>query len=191
LFHSLPGLLARASTGQIRAAEVATECTAQIERMKRSGIVPRHLDSHQHIHAHPRLAKPIFEAAVAAGISRIRIPVEPLWLNPGNWRATMKKVGLSASAYANRSLFARRGLDRPFFGISLQGGQRFARLLFDLIPRLPSGTSELMVHPGYVDDELLALDGYTTPREQELKVLCSPAFRELLSRHAVELTSLH
>jgi predicted glycoside hydrolase/deacetylase ChbG (UPF0249 family) len=48
-----------------------------------------------------------------------------------------------------------------------------------------------MVHPGYVDDELVALDDYTTPREQELKVLCSPAFRELLSRNAVELTGLH
>jgi predicted glycoside hydrolase/deacetylase ChbG (UPF0249 family) len=103
----------------------------------------------------------------------------------------MKKAVLSASTYANRSLFPSRDLDRSFFGISLQGGQRFARRLFDLIPRLPAGTSELMVHPGYVDDELVALDDYTTPREQELKVLCSPAFRELLSRNAVELTGLH
>ena len=109
-------------------------------------------------------------------------------MNPGDWRATLKKAGLLAS-----SRLSARSADYQqrvhFFGISLQGGHSFARRLFKLIPRLPSGASELMTHPGYADASLAAQDDYTRQRETELRVLCSSEFRDLLGENRVALTS--
>jgi hypothetical protein len=58
-----------------------------------------------------------------------------------------------------------------------------------LIPRLPAGTTELMVHPGYADIALSEHDGYAWQREEELRVLCSSELRDLLLRCGIELAS--
>ena len=60
---------------------------------------------------------------------------------------------------------------------------RLLRLLDDLRP----GVTELMVHVGYADRALAAVDRYTEQRERELEALCSPAVRERLRRHGIEL----
>jgi predicted glycoside hydrolase/deacetylase ChbG (UPF0249 family) len=154
--------------------------------MMDSGFRPTHLDSHRHVHAHPALTHPVLRAAAARGISEVRIPLEPLWANAGDWRATVKKVGLRLStAIARRN--SSGTVPRHFFGISLQGGSSFAPRLFGLIPRLPSGTSELMTHPGYADTALAEHDDYTWERAEELRVLCSVELRDLISQCGIEL----
>ncbi|HEY6088781.1 MAG TPA: ChbG/HpnK family deacetylase, partial [Gemmatimonadaceae bacterium] len=185
-FHSLPGLLARASLGLVSGAEVARECRAQIDRLMEAGFWPTHLDSHRHVHAHPALWSAVSSAAAARGIPNVRVPFEPLWANPRDWRASLKKAGLLMSGRLFRESARRSGVNH-FFGISLQGGASFGERLFALIPQLPPGTSELMTHPGHVDSALAGYDGYTWQREQELTVLRSDAFRDLLENCAIEL----
>jgi predicted glycoside hydrolase/deacetylase ChbG (UPF0249 family) len=187
-FYSLPALAARASLGRVDSSEVARECTAQIDRMIEAGIAPTHLDSHRHVHAHPALWSAVLKAASSRGISSVRVPSEPLWANARDWRATLKKTGLLVS-----TRLARRGADDGaaihFFGVSLQGGSSFSARLFALIPQLPAGITELMVHPGYADTALSEHDGYTWEREEELRVLCSSELRDLLLRSGIELAS--
>jgi chitin disaccharide deacetylase len=185
-FFPLPALIARASLGRVDSSDVAQECTAQIDRMREAGFAPTHLDSHRHVHAHPALWPPVVRAASSRDISTLRVPLEPFWANARDWKATLKKAGLllctrtaSGQANANGS--------RHFFGISLQGGRDFASRLFALIPRLPTGTSELMTHPGHADATVADHDGYTWQREKELRALCSPGLRELLTRCHIEL----
>jgi len=185
-FYPLPALIARASLGLVRAKDVAQECTAQIDRMIDSGFRPTHLDSHRHVHAHPALWRTVLKAAAARGISEVRVPLEPLWANTRDWRATVKKIGLRLStALSGRN--ASGSDSRHFFGISLQGGTSFAGRLFALIPRLPLGTSELMTHPGYADAALAAHDDYTWQRAEELRVLCSIELRDLIRQCGIEL----
>ena len=187
-FYPLPILIARASLGLVDASDVANECAAQIDRMTEAGHPPTHLDSHRHVHVHPALWPAVSEAAVSRGVSNLRLPSEPLWANPGDWRATLKKMGLLMCT----RLFRRRvsgNSANHFFGISLQGGGSFAARLFALIPELPTGTTELMTHPGHADAELAEYDGYTWQRDEELRVLCSGEFRGLLARCGIELTS--
>jgi predicted glycoside hydrolase/deacetylase ChbG (UPF0249 family) len=69
----------------------------------------------------------------------------------------------------------------------MQGGERFAARLAHVIDTLPAGTTEMMVHPGYVDDALTAVDGYTWQRERERETLTAPALREHLRRSEVAL----
>ena len=188
-FHRLPALLGRASLGLVDTADINLECKAQIDRMTDAGFQPTHLDSHRHIHAHPAIWSAVLRAAASRGISQVRVPCEPLRVNPGDWRATLKKAGLFGCAFLSgrASASGRRG--PRFFGISLQGAKAFATRLFALIPQLPSGTSELMTHPGYTDATLREYDSYTLEREKELAVLCTRDFRELLDRCGVTLSS--
>ncbi len=186
-FYSLAVLIARASLGLLDASDITGECAAQIARMTDAGFPPTHLDSHRHVHAHPAIRSAVVRAAALRGISRVRLPCEPIQTNVRDWRATIKKAGLLICTRLSART-ADRYRTEHFFGISLQGGKEFAARLFRLIPRLPPGTTELMVHPGYTDASLAAQDSYTQEREIELEVLCSREFRELLARCGVMLT---
>jgi len=154
--------------------------------MREAGFAPTHLDSHRHVHAHPALWPAVLRAAANRGVSNVRVPLEPFWANATDWKATLKKAGLLLCTGVARRKPNPNG-SRFFFGISLQGGRAFASRLFALIPRLPTGTSELMTHPGHVDAAVADHDGYTWQREEELKALCSPGLRELLTRCHIEL----
>jgi len=186
-FAGLGPLIWRATLGLINTSELAAECVAQLDLMATVGLPATHLDSHRHVHMHPALFSAIVGAAASRGVRIVRVATETLRTNIGNWRATIKKISLSASAKVR----PMNGLARPdhFFGISMQGGKSFGPLLLALIPRLPEGTSELMTHPGHVDSTLKNSDGYTWQRELELSTLLSPRFGELLQRNNVELTS--
>ena len=187
-FYPLPLLIARASIGRVDPSEVERECAAQLDRMIEARIPPTHLDSHRHIHAHPALWPAVLAASASKGVSNVRVPTEPLWANPRDWKATLKKTGLLMSAQISRRR-AKNDASVHFFGLSLQGGISFSARLFALIPRLPAGTTELMTHPGYTDAELAEHDGYTWQREEELRVLCSKELRDLLLHCEIELAS--
>jgi chitin disaccharide deacetylase len=186
-FYGLATLVKRASLGMVDSADVARECAAQLDRIAEAGIAVTHLDSHRHIHVHPALFAPVTETATSRGVRAVRAPLEPISTNIGDWPATMKKVALSLSSRLSGAIRPGHGPDH-FYGISLQGGRSFASRLFGLIPRLPSGTSEIMTHPGHADCSLRSHDSYNWQREEELVVLLSHQFRELLDRHGIQLT---
>lgn len=194
-FFPLPKLLAAASLGMLDDSDIERECLAQIDRMTRAGLPPTHFDSHRHIHTHPAVYPAVLRAVRARRIPHLRVPCEPLERNVGVFGATVKKSLLLLSARRSRRLrLGETGSDRPglnitgFVGISLQG-ESFAERLFELIRELPDGTTELMTHPGYNDATLIKRDNYTVERETELRVLCSPEFRDLLGTCRVTLAN--
>jgi len=177
-FHTLPALVARALAGRLDPGDVAIECAAQLARLRNAGLVVTHLDSHRHVHVLPGVWGAVVEAARAAGVPVVRVPLEPWSVNPVNWRASLKKAALRmAWGVASRGAAA---LDRPdrFVGISLQGSRSFPARLLAVLDRLEPGTTELMVHPGYPDGDLAAWDDYTAPRARELAALTLPEVRE-------------
>ncbi len=177
-FHTLPALVARALAGRLDPGDVAIECAAQLARLRNAGLIVTHLDSHRHVHVLPGVWGAVVEAARAAGVPVVRVPLEPWSVNPVNWRASLKKAALRmAWGVASRGAAA---LDRPdrFVGISLQGSRSFPARLLAVLDRLEPGTTELMVHPGYADGDLAAWDDYTAPRARELAALTLPEVRE-------------
>jgi predicted glycoside hydrolase/deacetylase ChbG (UPF0249 family) len=188
-FYTLPQLMARASLRLLDTSDIVRECQAQVDRLGEAGFAPTHLDSHRHVHAHPAIFSAVLRAARSRGIGRVRVPGEPLGINGSDWRATLKKGGLLLCTRLAGAGDKQRRNRISFFGISLQGAEKFAARLFALIPRLPKGISELMVHPGYADASLAKIDAYTVERETELAVLCSREFRELLEQCEVTLIS--
>jgi predicted glycoside hydrolase/deacetylase ChbG (UPF0249 family) len=183
-FHPLEALVRRALAGRVDPADVAAECAAQVARLREAGVAITHLDGHRHVHVLPGVWPAVVETARRQGIAVVRVPLEPLGANPGNWRALVKKVALAAAwRTASRGAPAPRSADR-FFGVSLQGGREFLPRLMALLDRLEQGTTELMVHPGHADGDLAQPvgDRYVTPRAAELAVLTSPVVRERFRR---------
>jgi predicted glycoside hydrolase/deacetylase ChbG (UPF0249 family) len=189
--YPLGALAMRALLRRVDAEELAAELRAQIERVRSAGITVTHLDSHRHAHALPGIWTVVCRVAIEAGVRVLRVPREPMRINPFDLGATDRKLVLAASLRISRALPLPSPLVTTdhFRGISLQGGTHFAARLRETLDTLEPGSTELMVHPGHVDEALAAQDPYTAPREVELSELTSEGIRERLGRGDIELVT--
>jgi predicted glycoside hydrolase/deacetylase ChbG (UPF0249 family) len=173
----------RRFAGQLRLAEVEREWSAQIETFLACGVRPSHLDSHCHLHAYPGLYRLTMRLAVRYGIPGVRRACSGLIYHvprlPGLRRVLRSAPLGGATAYQ----------PEHFSVLSWMGLVRNARPLQALLRVVPPGVTELVCHPGHVDDELRRVDTLTTPREREWLVLSRPGFRDFLAREGIRLVS--
>lgn len=181
-------LLLRLITGRLRQSEVAAECAAQIDLLKSQIDVITHIDSHLHVHLLLGFWSTVLESARSRGIQRIRLPLEPLRLNPARIFATAKKILLLVSALFSGAIRYRNCATR-FVGISISGENQFAERLFGTLTRLSDGVTELMVHPGQRDEAVLRYTSYINGREGELKALLSGDLRRQLVAEKITLVN--
>ena len=184
-FYSLGELARRATIGRVSANDVRSECDAQLAALAREGIGVTHLDSHRHTHALPGVLSAVLASARAGGVRIVRRPLDqPTVADPASaakmlvlhaaWRAASRGLAAEDRSWLQHS---------PHFrGIALQGAPDVERRLLILLDRLPAGTTEIMMHPGYDDAVLAAQDPYRHEREREVAALCSPAVRERITR---------
>ena len=162
------GLLPRdadALPGRLPREEAAREIEAQIARFERlAGRLPTHLDSHHHSARHPDIEPVFAEAAARRGL--------PVRAADAAARERLRAAGLSTPDHF---------LD-AFYG----EGATLANLR-GILERLPDGTSELMCHPGYPDEDLVRGSRYAREREREVAALCDPGLPQLLRRLGIEL----
>lgn len=188
----LPQLARRAATGRVSADDVRRECDAQLAALASAGIRATHLDSHRHAHALPGVLPAVVASARAAGVPFVRRPLDqPSIAEPvvaakmlvlhASWRMAMRGVAADGRALLNRA--------PRFRGIALQGAFDVEQRLLHLLGGLPSGATELMLHPGYDDEVLAAQDPYRVEREREIAALCSVAMRERLAHGDLRLVS--
>jgi len=144
-------------------AEIAAELGAQLERfLEVFGRPPTHLDSHHHVHRHPRILEPMIRMALGLGVPlRPAPPLQP---------AALRARGLAA-------------VDRTAGDIT-EEALRDPRRLAAFLAGLPDGATELICHPGY-PDEGLAVSSYAAPRAEELRALCDPLVREAMDAAAI------
>ncbi|HEX4561420.1 MAG TPA: ChbG/HpnK family deacetylase [Gemmatimonadales bacterium] len=175
-FLPLGRLIRRTLAGRVDSGHVARECHAQLERLRSHGMAVTHLDSHRHVHVLPGIWPGVSAVGAQEGLA-LRVPVEPL----AGGRASAKlAVRLAHWTAARLEKPARPA--RHFRGIGLLGTWRYAEALMRILDELPPGGTEIMVHPGYVDAELVEWDGYVQDRECELVALRSPQVLTRLTR---------
>jgi chitin disaccharide deacetylase len=197
--ESLGTFVARVSCGLVRPRHIEREFQAQIEKVRRAGIEPSHLDTHKHTHAHPAVMEALGKVAHASGIGRVRNPFERL---RDSWASTRGQNGSFAmqlaAAAAARSvtpLFAaickKYSLRTPehFLGLALTG-HLGASSLRQMIDTLSEGPTEIMLHPGVCDDDL-AKSGSRLQmhRQRELEALLDPELKRVLAQREIRLIS--
>lgn len=202
-FYPGPGILARrVLTRKAKLSDVESELRNQIEKIASAGIRITHLDGHKHIHLLPPIFSVVLKLAHEYGIDCVRCPVEPavsalrpLRSGRRGWHDMAKQylVGraLSTLAACQAGKLRGAGLYRTerFYGLS-QTGFLNAALLEQILRALPEGTSEIMCHPGYVDEALLGVrTRLHGERETEIEALTSVHIRQLVTELRIELIS--
>jgi predicted glycoside hydrolase/deacetylase ChbG (UPF0249 family) len=166
--------------GRISMDDVERELRAQIEYVTAQGITPTHLDSHKHVHLFPPVFEVVVRLAHTFQIPVVRVPKE----------RTLADLPLFDMARRAYYLAESRGISTPWFVGRAMTGVMTADALAKALRRLPAGHTELMVHPGYVDDALRQLPTrLLASRETEVALLTSSATAQLVLDEDVHLVS--
>lgn len=151
--------LGRLFTGRIRAEEIEAEATAQIQYLQSRGLQVTHIDTHKHTHMFPRVLRPLLRGARACGIHLVRNPFEPVWAiraTAGAGFVRAAQVGCLRSFGSTwHRILAEEGFSTTSgaLGVTATGALNTVSLHL-LLDRVPSGTWELVTHPGYNDADL-------------------------------------
>jgi hopanoid biosynthesis associated protein HpnK len=186
--------------GRVSAAEIEKELRAQIEKALAAGLVATHLDSHKHVHALPALGRMATRLAHEYSIPAIRCVTER-W---SGLRCLLKRFPRAKTTilrqHFNSFVLAAvsRGWSRQlrqagvacaehFYGLTPTGFLD-EELLREILCHLPDGTSELMCHPGFVDQTLRQMPTrLLEQREIEYRALTRPEIRLLAKDLGVQL----
>src|SRR5205085_5870658 len=105
---------------------------------------------------------PVLASARAAGVRIVRRPLDRFVTDPVTTAKmlvvhTSFRAASSGLGSEDRALLAR---SPHFRGIALLGAEDVEQRLLSLLDRLPEGTTEIMLHPGYDDAVLASQDPY-------------------------------
>src|SRR6516162_8521154 len=195
-------LLVRLTTKSLDTREVENEWEAQIQKVRGAGIRPTHLDGHKHVQMLPGLFEIALRLAKKHGIHAIRVAHEESTLRSvlasagGQKAAVVFKQGVQARGLKLLAPGAREMADHAgvrtadyFCGIA-QTGALTREGIEKLLENLPDGTTELMCHPGYVDEELRkAGTRLQESRQTELEILTDGRIRKLVATRGIRLIS--
>jgi chitin disaccharide deacetylase len=139
-----------------------SDCRAELHRQFRrfqelTGGLPTHLDAHHNAHRDPRLLPAFLDLA-----REYRLPLR------------------EHSPVRYFSKFYGR-----WDGVTHLEQVRLESLVRMLETEVPEGCTELSCHPGYVDPHFPS--DYAAEREAELRTLCEPILREVLTRQKIRL----
>jgi len=185
--------------GRLQPDEIEAESTAQIQRLRASGLEPSHIDTHKHAHMFPMVLRPLLRAARAQSVPAVRNPFGQVWpfvladTAPiyRLWKRSAQLGVLHSFAAKFRRDVEAHGLRTTDGSIGvLVTGFLDSKLFNKVIENIPEGTWEFVCHPGYHDSDL---DQVPTRLRQsralELQVLTSPEARQALQRQGIELIS--
>lgn len=148
--------------------EVELELHNQIKLFMSSGLKPSHLDSHHHIHMYDGLREVVCKLAKMYDL--------PLRYANEETKEYLKE----------NKILTTDGFTMEFYD---------DMATIDTIKKNLTGfdgnTIEFMVHPAYVDEELLSLSSYNTNREKELEILTSKSIIKWLKENNFELIGYH
>ena len=193
-------MLLKLARRKLKPAEVEREWDAQIAKIRAAGISPTHLDGHKHVHMLPGLFPVALKLAKKYAIASIRISNEASSLRAalsgksGRYAGVMLKQGVQARGLKLLARDARKLADKAgiesadyFCGIA-QTGVLTREGILEMLEILPEGTTELMCHPGYVDEDLAqSPTRLKDSRASELAILTDTAVRKSVASHGIRL----
>ncbi len=158
--------------------QVKAEWHLQVEAFVRAaGRKPTHLDSHHHAsYFSAELFRAMLELAREYGCA-IRFPftgkvMPELAETSGHVPRLMQEFNPPRPACFISDFYDEGATNEHLLGI---------------LENLGEGTSEIMCHPGHVEDAFARESVYNRQRERELKILTNPAIQDALQANEIEL----
>nr|WP_145405800.1 carbohydrate deacetylase [Paenibacillus xylanexedens] len=147
-------------------SEIEIELSAQWDRFIASGLYPTHLDAHHHLH---QVLPGVYEAMAQLAVQE-NIPMRRLQ-QPHTLSGNPVLIPIQVDQVLLDTYDAEHGLQK----------------LLGYLQHLPQGSTEIMCHPGYVDETLQALSKLTKERESELAVFCNPAVTKTIQALGIRM----
>ena len=181
---------------KIELHEIENEMRLQIEKVLNAGIRPSHLDSEKHVHLLKPLFRLVLKLAKAYEIPKVRF-IREFCLST-RLMQTGKSVFISLAGLSMKKTMAREGIESPqyFRGICNTGRMTAERLKATLL-RLKEGVTEIMVHPGFLSEDMLELEktfgaySINQSRELEMRALMDEEVKEVVFRQGIRLINYH
>jgi predicted glycoside hydrolase/deacetylase ChbG (UPF0249 family) len=191
-FHRQEAILSHPN--RIDIDELQAELRAQVESLRALGREPDHLDCHHFIHIYPPFFAVYVELAEEYGLP-VRLPFPP----EEEWDEAAASVSVAQGLPVDLlreivrqdiGLVQAKGIPHPdYFVQSFSGEALTLETLLGILEGLPESISELITHPGFADEELLARSTYAKERERELELLCHPRAKERIGELGIELVN--
>lgn len=185
--------------------QIKGEFRCQIEYLLRRDVRLSHINSHKHLHILPPLWKIVSELAREYRIPFVRYPVEGIknlsrvFFKKGK-KKNVKKLCFFSAFFLFYALYpqTKRKVSKEF----IKSADFFTGLyntgfldtpgFADCIKNLRPGITELMCHPGLVDDNLKKITTkLVLSREKEVEALCSPEVMQAVKINNIKVTSFH
>jgi predicted glycoside hydrolase/deacetylase ChbG (UPF0249 family) len=184
-----PTLVARALTLRLDRGAVLRELEAQVEKVKRAGIRPSHVDGHQHVHLLPGIWPVVVDLARRHGIRWVRVPsFRPFATNAGPLQLSLR-IGLNVLQKGRRAqLGTLRGTDvTPALA---ESGHLTVERIARALDRVPAGAvAELVAHPGVTTPALEARYDWGYDWTGETAALTDAGLRRRIVAAGFELRS--
>ena len=193
--HGTVGL--RWLTRRWHSAEARAELRAQLERFDATGLVPSHVDGHQHLHLLPGVFPWAAAEARRRNIRFLRTTLaDPLpGGSPPRAAAMLALRAVGWLALLRTGAADRRAL-APFVTVGFlhAGGTFTTERLLAVLDRLrrhrPDAVVEVMLHPGRPDEETRRRYGHWRYQwENDFALLVDPSLPAQLLRRGIEVTS--
>jgi predicted glycoside hydrolase/deacetylase ChbG (UPF0249 family) len=188
-FLPLAATLGSALIGRLDRNRIAQELRAQIAAFSTLfGFLPDYVDGHQHVQIFPQIRD--------AALSIMQDTLPRAWMRQCG-RVTQLSARLAdrkgllldllSKGFRKRAALAGIAVNPGFAGsYDFNSDPDFAALFPQFLNGLPQ-EGVVMCHPGFVDDELKALDPLTNLREREYAYFAGDAFPEVLREKRVTL----
>jgi predicted glycoside hydrolase/deacetylase ChbG (UPF0249 family) len=187
--RTVGALVEAIALGRIR---VYDELRAQIDRIARTGVPLTHIDTHKHTHLLPPVLNAVARLAEEYGIRWVRRPFD-LPLSgaaaeiPWKTRLVSRAFGFVRGHFHRRLARHHCQTTDWFAGFQITGRFGTAEVV-RLLDHLPAGTTEFMVHPGLLREQLRAArTRLKESREAEFNALVAPEVRAAIARNAIQL----
>jgi predicted glycoside hydrolase/deacetylase ChbG (UPF0249 family) len=193
---SVASLLYRMTRRRISFEEVEREFRAQMERILSAGINPSHIDSEKHVHLIRPLFRIVLKLAKEYKINKVRFIQECcVSRRPAQM---LKSMFISLSSASMKKKMAQenvRSSDR-FYGVCDSGRVSGVKLQ-KVLQSVKEGVTEIMVHPGFITQEMIELEKQIGPyyinkyREIELSALLDEKLPEIIADLGIQLINFN
>jgi predicted glycoside hydrolase/deacetylase ChbG (UPF0249 family) len=193
---SVSSLLRRIVWKRINFDEVEREFRAQVEKVLEVGLEPSHIDSEKHIHLIRPLFRIVLKLAKEYKIDKVRF-IQEYCVSP---RPTQifKSIFISLSSTSMKKRMVKERIRSPdnFYGVCDSGLITEAKLR-KALRGAKEGVTEIMVHPGFITQEMIELEKQIGPyyinkyREKELNALLDEELPEVIADLGIQLINFN
>lgn len=193
-FFNITRFSLRLISNRISERDIEREFAAQIEKFLSNKLTPTHIDTHQYIQMFQKVCKAAVKTAKKYRINKMRHSYEeksPASIFKYYKKQHLKRLIVSSLSKKSKSIFKKENFIVPdhFSGISTIGYAFPTKSFINILRNLKSGTTEIMCHPGYSNEDLKKISFYSNQRESELRALTSKILKEEIKRLNIKLIS--